>query len=56
MCCSAKGNPEDVMQGLEAGANDYVKKPFHRQELLTRISTQLRHREELEAAEARLKS
>ena len=30
---SAKGNPEDIAMGLEMGANDYVKKPFHRQEV-----------------------
>ena len=30
---SAKGNPEDIAKGLEMGANDYVKKPFHRQEV-----------------------
>jgi DNA-binding response OmpR family regulator len=41
---SAKSNPEDVMEGLHAGANDYVKKPFHRQELLTRVLTQVRNR------------
>lgn len=41
---SAKGNPEDIMQGLQAGASDYVKKPFHRQELLTRIRSQIQSR------------
>ncbi|KXZ43376.1 hypothetical protein GPECTOR_92g599 [Gonium pectorale] len=46
---SAKGHPEHVMKGLEAGSVDYVKKPFHRQELLSRIRAQVRNREIFEA-------
>ena len=34
---SAKGNPDDIAKGLEMGANDYVKKPFHRQEVSKRL-------------------
>ena len=30
------------MQGLNAGCNDYVTKPFRRQEILARIETQLK--------------
>ena len=41
---SANGNPNDVMMGLDCGANDYVKKPFHRKELLSRIRAQIRSR------------
>ncbi len=41
---SAKGNPEHIMKGLEAGSVDYVKKPFHRQELLSRVRAQVRNR------------
>ncbi len=33
------------IQGLESGANDYITKPFHRSELLARISVSLRIRE-----------
>ena len=32
----------DVIRGLEAGANDYVVKPFHLSELLARCRAQLR--------------
>lgn len=46
---SAKGNPEDVQEGLQAGAQDYVKKPFHRQELLSRIQAQLSQRPQADA-------
>jgi DNA-binding response OmpR family regulator len=33
---------EDVVRGLEAGANDYVTKPFRFSELFARLRTQLR--------------
>jgi len=38
---SAKTEKEDVIQGLELGAVDYVTKPFNQHELLTRINTHL---------------
>lgn len=34
---TAKGGKTDIIQGLEAGANDYVIKPFDRGELLARV-------------------
>ena len=34
---SLKDREEDIVGGLEAGADDYVVKPFHARELLTRI-------------------
>jgi DNA-binding response OmpR family regulator len=40
----------DVVRGLDAGANDYVAKPFHLNELLARIRTQLRTFENSEDA------
>jgi two-component system response regulator MtrA len=40
---SAKGDTLDVVQGLEAGADDYMIKPFkHPSELVARIRTRLR--------------
>lgn len=39
---TAKDTLQDTIQGLQAGANDYIKKPFHFEELLERIKVQLR--------------
>lgn len=34
---TAKTNKTDIVQGLEAGANDYILKPFHAGELRARV-------------------
>jgi len=34
---TAKADKTDIVQGLEAGANDYVLKPFNREELYARV-------------------
>ncbi|MGH2452011.1 MAG: response regulator transcription factor [Candidatus Limnocylindria bacterium] len=39
---TAKGAPEDRVKGLDAGADDYVAKPFHFPELVSRIRAVLR--------------
>ncbi len=39
---TAKDTLDDVVFGLESGANDYIKKPFAFEELLARIRVQLR--------------
>ena len=39
---TAKTDTVDVVQGLEAGADDYVSKPFKAKELVARIRTRLR--------------
>lgn len=42
---TARGQNEDVVEGLEAGADDYVAKPFDRKVLLARIRAVLRRGE-----------
>ncbi|UUZ93145.1 response regulator [Paenibacillus sp. P25] len=39
---SARGEVEDKISGLDAGANDYLSKPFHFKELEARIRALLR--------------
>jgi DNA-binding response OmpR family regulator len=39
---TAKSGPEDIKEGLEAGAFDYVKKPFNRVELMARVKSALK--------------
>jgi len=42
---TAKGLPEDVVNGLEAGADDYLPKPFDLSVLLARVRGLLRRRD-----------
>jgi DNA-binding response OmpR family regulator len=42
---TAKGLPEDVVQGLEAGADDYLTKPFDLAVLLARVRSLVRRRD-----------
>jgi len=39
---TARGNWQDKVEGLEAGADDYLVKPFHNEELRARINALLR--------------
>lgn len=39
---TAKSDAEDTKEGLEAGAFDYIKKPFNRIELLARVNSALK--------------
>ena len=39
---TAKSHVDDKVYGMNIGADDYVIKPFHKDELLTRIAVQLR--------------
>lgn len=42
---TAKGLPSDVVRGLEAGADDYLPKPFDLAVLLARVGSLLRRRD-----------
>ncbi|MCL2782469.1 MAG: MtrAB system response regulator MtrA [Propionibacteriaceae bacterium] len=39
---TARSDTQDVVRGLEAGADDYIPKPFKVQELVARVRTRLR--------------
>jgi two-component system response regulator PhoP len=39
---TARGRWQDKVEGLDAGADDYVVKPFHHEELLARVKALLR--------------
>jgi DNA-binding response OmpR family regulator len=42
---TARGRPEDVLKGFEAGADDYLPKPFNLDILIARISSLLRRKD-----------
>jgi DNA-binding response OmpR family regulator len=39
---TARGSQNDIVRGLQSGADDYLVKPFHQAELLARVSAVLR--------------
>lgn len=43
MMVTAKADPESIVQGIEAGADDYLVKPFDARVLLARIRNMIRH-------------
>ncbi len=52
---TAKSQTEDLIEGLKAGANDYLSKPFHREELIARAQKQLQLKDLIEIRGANIK-
>ena len=50
---TARGRPEDVLRGFEAGVDDYLTKPFELSVLIARINGLLRRREWFQLDESR---
>lgn len=53
---SARGREDDKVEALDAGADDYLTKPFGANELLARIRVALRHRADTPPGESSLAS
>ena len=49
---TARGDPQDVLRGFEAGADDYLPKPFELAVLIARLNALLRRREWLRSVSA----
>ncbi|MEO6096728.1 MAG: ATP-binding protein [Fibrobacteria bacterium] len=53
---SARAGEESTTEGLEAGADDYLIKPFSARELLTRVSAQIKTAQARKQAEASVRA
>jgi two-component system KDP operon response regulator KdpE len=49
---SVRDNPDEKIKALDAGADDYVTKPFHTDELLARLRVARRHASPQDAVQA----
>ena len=49
---TSRGTAEDIVRGLEAGAEDYLAKPFHQREFLARVRKILRRSQAAPSSEA----
>lgn len=45
LCLTAKGEPDDRVAGLDSGADDYLAKPFHWEELSARVRALARRKD-----------
>lgn len=48
---TARGEVDDVVKGLELGADDYISKPFNLKEVIARVNSALSRAERLRGAE-----
>ncbi|MGF1511573.1 MAG: response regulator transcription factor [Myxococcota bacterium] len=53
---TSRDAPDDVVNGLRAGADDYVRKPFHREELQARLTNGVRILELQDKLEERVRA
>ena len=51
---TAKNQVTDIVTGFKFGANDYLTKPFRKEELLTRIKSHIKLSQTLQLCEHRL--